>query len=308
MSSRSRSGRALLLLLVAAACARTDGAAEADTARVAEARRPALRVCADPNNLPFSNERREGFENEIVELVGEELGLPVEYTWFAQRRGFVRNTLRAGTCDVIPGIVASSELVLTTRPYYRSTYVFVTRTDARPAVARLASLDDPQLRRLRIGVHVVGDDYTNTPPAHALATRGIIENVRGYTLYGDYAQPDPPLALVRAVTDGELDVAIAWGPFAGWVAAQGAPLALRPVTPEIDLPFLPLVYDIAMGVRRGDDSLRVRLDDALERRRADVRAILARYGVPLAGPDAAAPAAAAPTPPAAVPPPATEAP
>lgn len=299
MSSRFRS--ALALVLLAAACA--GGAEEdaADTVAVADARRPALRVCADPNNLPFSNEQREGFENAIVEVIGEELGLPVEYTWFAQRRGFVRNTLRAGACDVIPGIVASSELVLTTRPYYRSTYVFVTRTDARPAVARLASLDDPALRGLRIGVHVVGDDYTNTPPAHALAKRGIIDNVRGYTLYGDYSQPDPPLALVRAVADGELDVAIAWGPFAGWVAAQGAPLALRPVTPEIDLPFLPLVYDIAMGVRRGDDSLRVRLDAALERRRPDIVAILERWGVPLAGsamppaPATASPAAASPT-------------
>lgn len=281
MSSRCRSALALVLL---AACVGRDGGAAADTAAVADGpRRPALRVCADPNNLPFSNERREGFENAIVAVVAEELGLPVEYTWFAQRRGFVRNTLRAGECDVIPGIVASSELVLTTRPYYRSTYVFVTRTDARPTVARLASLDDPALRDLRIGVHVVGDDYTNTPPAHALAARGIIDNVRGYTLYGDYAQPDPPLALVRAVADGELDVAIAWGPFAGWVARQGAPLALRPVTPEIDLPFLPLVYDIAMGVRRGDDSLRARLDAALERRRPEILAILERWGVPLAG-------------------------
>ena len=285
------------MLLLLAACAAGGESAAADTAAVADARRPALRVCADPNNLPFSNERREGFENAIVEVIGAELGLPVEYTWFAQRRGFVRNTLRAGECDVIPGIVASSELVLTTRPYYRSTYMFVTRRDAASAVARIASLDDPALRRLRIGVHVVGDDYTNTPPAHALANRGIIRNVRGYTLYGDYSQPDPPLALVRAVADGELDVAIAWGPFAGWMVRQGAPLALRPVTPEIDLPFLPLVYDIAMGVRRGDDSLRVRLDAALERRRPEILVILERWGVPLAGgvvPGATASAAHAP--------------
>lgn len=241
----------------------------------------ALRVCADPNNLPFSNARGEGFENRLATLLAEELGLPLRYTWFAQRRGFVRETLGAGACDVIPGIVASSDRVLVTRPYYRSTYVFVRRTDSPRTVARVASLDDPALRRMRIGVHVIGDDYTNTPPAHALAARGLVEQVRGYQLQGDYAQPDPPRVLVDAVVRGEVDLAIAWGPLAGWAARRGAPVALRPVTPQIDLPFLPFVYDIAMGVRRADVALRDRLDAALARRADDVAALLAEYGVPV---------------------------
>jgi mxaJ protein len=246
-----------------------------------EAAHAALRVCADPNNLPFSNARSEGFENRLAALLAQELGLPVRYTWFAQRRGFVRETLGASACDVIPGIVASSDRVLVTRPYYRSTYVFVRRTDAPRAVARVASLDDPALRRLRIGVHVIGDDYTNTPPAHALAARGIIAQVRGYRLQGDYAQPDPPRALVDAVVRREVDLAIVWGPLAGWAARRGAPVALRPVAPQIDLPFLPFVYDIAVGVRRGDAALRDRLDAALTRRADDVAALLAEYGVPV---------------------------
>lgn len=239
---------------------------------------PALRVCADPNNLPFSNEAEEGLENELAALVADELGMRLEYTWWAQRRGYVRNTLRAGLCDVLPGIVASSELVLTTRPYYRSTYVFATHRDRG---VQLTSMDDSLLRHLAIGVHVIGDDYTNAPPAHALAARGIVDNVRGYSLYGDYARPNPPARLLDAVVEGEIDVAIVWGPFAGYAAARGAPLTLVPVSPQVDLPFLPYVYDIAMGVRRGDDSLRARLEGALDRRAADVAAILARYGVPL---------------------------
>lgn len=144
----------------------------------------------------------------------------------------------------------------------------------------LAPLDDSLLRRLTIGVHVIGDDYTNAPPAHALAARGIVRNVRGYSLYGAYTRPNPPLALVDAVVRGEVDVAIVWGPFAGWARSRGAPPTLVPVLPQVDLPFLPFVYDIAMGVRRGDDSLRALLEAAMARRAPDVDRLLARFGVP----------------------------
>lgn len=251
------------------------------TGRAAEEAVPAtavLRVCADPNNLPFSNERSEGLENALAELIAGELEMRLEYTWWAQRRGFLRNTLRAGVCDVVPGIAASSELVLATRPYYRSTYVFATRA-GRPV--RVTSMDDPELRSLRIGVHVIGDDYTNTPPAHALAARGIVNNVRGYSVYGDYARPNPTSELVEALLQDEIDVAIVWGPFAGWAAARGAPIEMVPVSPQVDLPFLPFVFDIAMGVRREDTTLRARLDSALVRRQDDITALLARFGVPL---------------------------
>lgn len=240
--------------------------------------RTVLRVCADPNNLPFSNDREEGLENALARLVADELKMDLEYTWWAQRRGFIRNTLRAGACDVVPGIAASSEMVLATRPYYRSTYVFATRHDRG---LRIASFDDPQLRRLRIGVHVIGDDYTNTPPAHALANRGIVRNVRGYSVYGDYTRPNPPARLIDALMNGDIDVAIIWGPFAGFAAVQGAPLDLVPVSPQVDVPFLPFVFDIAMGVRREDDTLRARLDSVLERRAPEINTLLARYGVPV---------------------------
>lgn len=236
-----------------------------------------LRVCADPNNLPFSNRRLEGFENRIAELVARDMGAEVSYTWHAQRRGFLRNTLNAGECDVVPGIPASYELALATRPYYRSSYVFVTRRGLS-----VRSFDDPVLRRVQIGVQLVGDDYANAPPAHALAARGVVGNVHGYSVYGDYSQESPPAAIVDAVARGEVDVAVVWGPLAGWAARRHrrTPLEIVPVSPQIDLPFLPFVFDIAMGVRRGDTVLKEELDAILERRQPEIDALLDEYGVP----------------------------
>jgi len=243
-----------------------------------------LRVCADPNNLPFSNSRGEGFENRIAELVAADFGAQLEYTWWAQRRGFIRNTLRAGACDVVMGIPNAFELALPTRPYYRSTYVFVHRADRG---IDIRSLDDPALRRLRIGVPIIGDDYANAPPAHALARRGIVQNVVGFTVYGDYSRPNPPARIIAAVTRGEIDVAIAWGPLAGYFARrQQAPLKIVPVSPEIDSLSVPFVFDISMGVRPDNPALRMELERVLDRRRAHIRRILEDYGVPLvAGPN-----------------------
>ena len=239
-----------------------------------------LRVCADPNNLPFSNDREEGFENRLAELVAAELGASVRYTWWAQRRGFVRHTLRALDCDVIMGVPTAFALVLATRPYYRSSYVFLSRADRRLAIR---SFDDAILKRIGIGVHVIGDDYANPPPAHALASRGIIANVSGYSIFGDYSQPDPPARLVEAVAAGEIDVAVIWGPFAGYFGArQPVALDLVPVTPEIDRAVLPMAFDISMGVRHGDQALHDALEAILDRRRADVEAVLAEFRVPVA--------------------------
>jgi quinoprotein dehydrogenase-associated probable ABC transporter substrate-binding protein len=237
-----------------------------------------LRVCADPNNLPFSNQKLEGFENKLAELIAKETGEKLEYTWWAQRRGFFRNTLKAGACDVVLGVPAGFEMALTTSPYYRSSYVFITRKDRN---LDIKSFDDPQLRKSKIGVQMVGDDFSNTPPAHALTKRNIIENVRGYTLYGDYSQPNPPARIIDAVAGREVDVAIAWGPLAGYFAKQSkVPLTLVPVSPQVDQPFLPFVYDIAMGVRRGDQELKDQLERILDKRRGDIDRLLAEYGVP----------------------------
>ncbi|HEU4968942.1 quinoprotein dehydrogenase-associated putative ABC transporter substrate-binding protein [Sphingomonas sp.] len=233
-----------------------------------------LRVCADPNNMPFSNAKGEGFENKIVERIAADWGRTLKYTWWAQRRGNVRSTLKAGECDLIPGIGSTVEMVGATRPYYRARYVFVTRADRG---LDIASFDDPRLKTLKIGVQMVGDDGSNTPPAHALAKRGIVDNVRGYLIYGDYAEADPQAAIVRAVASGQIDVALVWGPTAEWYAkASPVPLVLTP-TPWLDGPQLPMQFDVSMGVRREDNKLRTDLNAWLGAHKADVDAILAGY-------------------------------
>ncbi|MER8578846.1 substrate-binding domain-containing protein [Mesorhizobium sp. M1423] len=236
-----------------------------------------LRICADPNNMPFSNAAREGFENKIAELVAGELGVTVSYTWWAQRRGFVRNTLKAGLCDLVPGTPANLEMLRTTAPYYRSSYVFVTHKD----VPEITSFNDPRLRDLRIGVQLIGDDGANSPPVQALGRRGIVGHVIGFPVYGDYSAPNPLARIIEAVANGDIDLAVVWGPLAGYFGAkQKMPLRITPVAPRIDGPLLPMIYDISMGVRRDDDALRGEVDAALAKHRAEIDAILAEYGVP----------------------------
>jgi mxaJ protein len=247
-----------------------------------------LRVCADPNNLPFSNAAGEGFENRIVALLARDLGDSVHYTWWAQRRGNVRNTLNAGTCDLIPGTASSAGITGTSNPYYRSTYVFVSRGDR--GLADLASLDDPRLRKLRIGVQLIGDDGANTPPSLSLARRGIVDNVRGYMVYGNYADRAPQAAIIDAVASGAIDTAIVWGPTAGYFAAQSkTPMVLTPVRPWLDGPQSPMVFDISMGVRRDDRALRRTINQALARNQQAIDAILKAYHVPCIAADAATP-------------------
>jgi mxaJ protein len=240
-----------------------------------------LKVCADPNNMPFSNEAGDGFENKIAELVAKDLGATIQYTWWAQRRGFVRNTLKTGDCDVWPGVAVGMDMLTTTHPYYGSRYVFITRKDDR---LEIRSFDDPRLKTLTVGVQMVGNDAMNTPPAHALARRGITQNVRGFMLYGDYRNPNPPAAIVDAVASRQIDVAIAWGPMAGYFARREQPaLAISPLAEPFDGPGLPMRFDIAMGVKKGNIALADEIDAVLARETNAIHAILNDYGVPLDG-------------------------
>ena len=239
-----------------------------------------LKVCADPNNLPFSNQRLEGFENQIAALVADRLGATLEYVWWAQRRGYIRNTLRAGACDAMMGLPSRIEQAATTEPYYRSSYMFVTRQ----GMHQPASFDDPFLTTARVGVHIIGDDFSNSPPAHALTKRGLIDNVRGYSVYGDYRSPNPPAELIDAVSNGDVDVAVAWGPLAGYFArASKVPLQLTRVHPDQEPPF-PFVFDMSMGVARSNTALRDELNRVIVDNRAAIEAILRDFSVPVVEP------------------------
>ena len=257
------------LLAVAGGCCATSAASAGGV----------LTVCADPNNLPFSNQAQAGFENKIAELVAKDLGDTVQYVWWAQRRGYMRNTMTELKCDLWPGVASGIERVASTRPYYRSTYVFVTRT--RDGLSGL-TLDDARLRTLSIGVQMVGNDATNTPPAHAVASRGIVDNVHGYMLYGNYAVPNPAAGIMTAVTQHEVDVAMVWGPLAGYFAKQSAEaLTLTPVTPS-NAGGWPMVFNISMGVQTRNRELLQQVNEILAREKPAIDGILASYGVPRA--------------------------
>ncbi|MFL6664663.1 MAG: quinoprotein dehydrogenase-associated putative ABC transporter substrate-binding protein [Rhizobacter sp.] len=233
-----------------------------------------LRVCADPDNLPYSRADESGFENRIARLIAEDLHIGLTYDWQPQIRGVVRKTINADRCDVLIGVPVGFDPVLTTRPYYRSAYVFVNRADA---AARLESFDDPRLPTLAIGVQLIGDDLAATPPGHALARHGAVARVVGYPVYGEGP------AAARATADlasGKLDAAVLWGPQAGYFAMRSAvPLRLVEARPPPDVA-LPFEFAIAMGVRKGNQALRAALDGVIERRGAEIAAILDGYGVP----------------------------
>jgi quinoprotein dehydrogenase-associated probable ABC transporter substrate-binding protein len=234
-----------------------------------------LRVCADPNNLPFSNQQGQGFENKLAELIATNMNAKLEYTWWTERKSFAKKALDADACDVVTGIPTSMPDVLTTKPYYRSTYVFVSRRDRD---LQITSLADARLTDLRIGIHVVGDDFA--PPAYALAHRGISKNIVGFSLFGEYGEANPPRKLMDAVEKGDVDVAIVWGPFAGYFAQGGkVPLVIAPVNPPMFLG-VPFAYDISAGVRQGNEALKMQLDRILQAQATSVQQILMNYGVP----------------------------
>lgn len=248
------------------------------TAGVHFAAAPELRVCADPNNLPYSNDQQQGFENKLADLIGKDLGEHVSYTWYPQRGKFFRKTLEAGACDVVMGVPEGLDEAVTTRPYYRSTYVFVSRLDRN---LHIASLDDPRLRALRIGVHVLGEADDSLPPVHALISRGIVRNLVGFSIFGNLAEKNPAADLIQAVIDKTVDVAVAWGPLAGYFSLNSpVPLTLTPIHGDPANPHLPFAFNIGMGVRPGDEALKQQLDAEITHRAPEIRALLLSYGIP----------------------------
>jgi mxaJ protein len=232
-----------------------------------------LRVCADPNNLPFSNQAREGFENRLAEIVARDLDMQLEFVWWSERKNFIDNSIAAGACDALMGVPATLNSVEVTEPWYRSSYVFVERrSTARP----VSSLNDAALEAMRIGIHVVDGDYA--PPAQLLARRGLSANLVSFSLYGHEGEVNPPARLVEAVGRGDVDIAIAWGPLAGYFARNSA-LTVTPVTPPA-FAAIPFTYAIAMATRKSDTALRDKLNHVLRNECAAIQKLLNDYAVP----------------------------
>jgi mxaJ protein len=237
---------------------------------------PRLVVCADPNNLPFSNRAGQGFENKLVELLARDLQAEVEYVWRSPRHGDVQSTPGEGQCDLWPGVATGVDTVARTRPYYRAGYVFVTRAD-QPLTG--LTLDDRRLRSLTIGLQMVGSDAINSLPAFATAHRGVARNAQGYMVYGNYDWPNPPPGIVDAVANRKIDVAMVWGPVARYFARQSAvPLRLEPVVAQSDGAVRPMAYAISMGVRKDDAGLRDRIDRILQQDKPEIDALLKLLG------------------------------
>jgi quinoprotein dehydrogenase-associated probable ABC transporter substrate-binding protein len=247
--------------------------------------RHTLRVCADPNNLPFSNRTGDGLENKLAQLIAHDLSADVKYVWFSERKNFLKNSLNAGLCDAVLGVPADIEGALLTRPYYRSTYVTVSRADRN---LQIDSLYGPGLKDLRIGLHIVEDDYA--PPGHLLAAEGLSGQIVGYSLYGAYGEMNPPARLIDAVANNEVDLAIVWGPFAGYFAKKTpVRLAIQPVSPS-RFQMIPFTYSIGVAVRKGDVALQSAIQQVLDRECERIRALVKEYAFP--SPEEDAPACA----------------
>lgn len=276
--ARPWAGPALAALAVAAFAAAAAPAAPVDAA---DAPARELVVCADPSNLPYSNDRGEGFEDRIARVLADELHASLRTVYNMQRRSFLRRTLNAGRCDVVIGLPSGLEGVRTGRPYYTSSYAFVAKAGSG-ALPR--DFDDPALKKLKIGLQAIGAEGANTPPAGSLAARGLADRVVGFPMWAEAEVESPPARIVDAVADGSIDLAVIWGPFAGYFARRhGTQLQVVPVTGDPARPQLAYTFPIALGVRKADGALLDELDAALDRRRADVDAILSEYGIPRVG-------------------------
>lgn len=264
-----RTGRRFLAFTCFALMLGTSAAAWAQTSEAVDP--SALRVCADPGNLPFSNQAGKGFENKIAELLAAELDLPVRYTWFPQATGFVRNTLMARRCDLVIGISLGFELLQNSNPYYRSSYSMIYRADAGHD---FTSLDDPKLKDLRIGI------VAGTPPASLMAKHGLLGRARPYHLVADTRFDQPAKRMVQDLAAGEIDVGLLWGPLAGYYGKQQS-VALRVVPLKSNPDEVKMDYRITMGMRFNEPNWKRKINGLIRRKQAAINAILHDYGVPL---------------------------
>src|SRR5438270_5905842 len=223
-----------------------------------------LKVCADPDNLPYLNKSGAGFENRLAYVIASGLHEQVQFVWARPRRGFVRDRMNKGECDVLMSVPVGMRGVLATKPYLRSSYVFVTRADGD---LDISSFDDPRLKKLKIGVQALDDEYA--PPAQALGRRGMLTNIVGYEPFGK-----APGKIVSDVANGKLDTAVVWGPLAGFYAGRSRKkLRLTPVQPDHE-GALPFAYELAVGVAKNKPELVERINRVLAQKHHQISLLL----------------------------------
>ena len=244
----------------------------------AGAARPTLSVCADPANLPYSDQTHPGFENKIADLLAADLHADLTYTWQGFYRAFLKRSLLANHCDVVIDVPATLPGVTVTRPFYASSYVAVTRSNDK---RHFETFDDPWLRDAKIGVQNIGTEKSETPPLLSLAMRNIVSHITGFVVRTTGPELDPQGKIIDAVANGSIDIAFVWGPIAGYFAkTHGAALKLEKITQDLRHPNFTFVYPMSVGVRKDSTALRDRLQDALDRHTPEIAAILASYGIP----------------------------
>jgi mxaJ protein len=250
----------------------------------ARAQRPApltpglLRVCADPDNMPFSNQKGEGYENKIADLIAKTWDSKLEYVWWPIRRGYFR-MLNGTYCDLVIESPAGLDMAGSTKPYYRSGYAFVSRKGS--GLEDINSLADPRLKKLKIGVNLfVSSDGEHSPPEMALSKHGVVGNLKGYNV--SYDENIRPEDIINGVAKKEVDLAIVWGPMAGYfVKKSPVPLVLTPISPAVDSASgFPMQYNIGMAIRRRDHELRDSLNTFLDRHQSEIQGLLREYSVP----------------------------
>ncbi len=230
-----------------------------------------LTVCGDPNHMPFSNKAMEGFENRIAQLIADDLNRTLRYRWWPQTVGFVRNTLSVRLCDLVMGVTSVNELLQNTNPYYRSVYTLVYRENAG---LQIQSLDDPTLKELKIGV------VAGTPPATLLSKYGLMDQVRPYQRTVDTRLYSPATRAIEDVAEGNLDIAVIWGPIAGYASTQQkTPLSIIPLPAKVDS--VPMAFNVSMGIRRRESNWKHQLNMELEKLTPSIQKILLEYKIPL---------------------------
>ncbi|WP_244466028.1 substrate-binding domain-containing protein [Hyphomicrobium sp. GJ21] len=250
----------------------TSSAHAADVPRADLVNRKELRVCADPSDMPFSNQKGEGFENKIADIIADELKVPVVYTWYPKSLGFIRMTLAAKRCDLVIGWGQGDDIVLNTNAIYRSTSVLLYKKGT--GLDGIETFADPRLKGKRIGVE------QGTPGGNVVAANGLMSNVRGYRMNVDRRYFNPAEEMINDIRKGEVDAGVLWGPIgAYWATRGGEPLVVVPLLKE--KVGGKIAFRITMGVRNGDDAWKRQLNEIIRKRQGDIDKVLLDYGVPL---------------------------